>query len=56
MSERAKNANAVALGKLAAGHPKNYSAAERARRAVAVAEARKYRWPKKSEIAEAVEG
>lgn len=42
-----KNPAAVALGKLAAGKPKDYSKAELKRRADRLAEARKKRWPKK---------
>lgn len=41
-----KNPAAVALGKLASGKPKNYTAAELARRKKRLAEARKKRWPK----------
>jgi hypothetical protein len=39
------NRNAQALGRLARGRPKNYSAAERERRRARLAEARKRRWP-----------
>lgn len=41
-----KNQSAVALGKLAKGVPKNFSAAEIARRKKRLADARKKRWPK----------
>ena len=40
--------NAHALGRKAAGKPKNYSAAERKRRADRLAAARAKRWPRKS--------
>ena len=39
-----KNAAAVALGKLAKGHPKKFSQAELDRRAKRLVEARKKRW------------
>ena len=42
------NKAAQALGKLAAGKPKNFSAAERKRRAERLAAARAKRWPRKS--------
>ena len=42
------NKAAQALGKLAAGKPKNFSAAERTRRADRLAAARAKRWPRKS--------
>lgn len=42
------NKAAQALGKLAAGKPKNFSAAERKRRANRLAAARAKRWPRKS--------
>lgn len=41
------NPYAQALGRLAAGKPKNYSKAERERRRKRLAEARKKRWPTK---------
>ena len=41
------NKAAQALGKLAAGKPKNFSAAELARRKKRLAAARAKRWPKK---------
>jgi hypothetical protein len=40
--------NAQALGRKAAGKPKNFSAAERKRRADRLAAARAKRWPHKS--------
>ena len=40
--------NAQALGRKAAGKPKNFSAAERKRRAARLAAARAKRWPSKS--------
>ncbi len=40
-----KNPAAQALGRLAAGVPKTYTAAELARRKKRLAEARKKRWP-----------
>lgn len=42
------NKAAQALGKLAAGKPKNFSAEERKRRAARLAAARSKRWPRKS--------
>lgn len=42
-----KNPAAVALGKLAAGKPKTYTAAEIARRTARLALARAKRWPEK---------
>lgn len=42
------NKAAQALGKMAAGKPKNFSAAERKRRADRLAAARVKRWPSKS--------
>ena len=41
------NKAAQQLGRLAAGKPKNYSAAELARRKKRLADARKKRWPRK---------
>jgi len=41
------NEAAQALGRLAAGKPKNYSVAELARRKKRLADARKKRWPTK---------
>ena len=41
------NPHASALGRLARGKPKVYTAAERARRRARLAEVRKRRWPKK---------
>lgn len=43
------NKSAQALGRLARGKPKNYTAAELARRRQRLAEARAKRWPKKGE-------
>lgn len=44
---RRKNPAAVALGKMAAGKPKHFTKAERARRAARLALARANRWPEK---------
>ena len=48
--------NAQALGRKAAGKPKNYSAAERKRRAERLAAARAKRWPRKSNKGSSVSG
>ena len=45
---RGKNPAAVALGKLAKGHPKNFSREEIAKRVARLADARKKRWPAKA--------
>lgn len=42
------NANAAALGRMAKGKPKKYSAAELATRAARLADARAKRWQKKA--------
>jgi hypothetical protein len=42
------NKHASALGKLARGVPKNYSAEEREKRRLRFEEAKKNRWPKKN--------
>lgn len=45
-----KNKAAQAIGRLARGVPKNYSAAEIAKRTQRLAEATKKRWPKRKPL------